>query len=86
MAWEKVVAVDHSAPVNLLPPSLPPSLPPLLTHHQPSLPPPLRSLKDEERAKLCVALAYATHSLYYMFLRTKVFEGGRGGREGGREA
>ena len=39
--------------------------------HPPSHPTPKHSLKDEERAKLCVALAYATHSLYYMFLRTK---------------
>jgi hypothetical protein len=30
------------------------------------------SLKEEERAKLCLAMAYAVHSLYYMLLRTRV--------------
>lgn len=30
------------------------------------------SLRDDERAKLNVTLAYTLNSLYYMFLRTKV--------------
>jgi len=32
------------------------------------------SLLPDEKAKLCVAMAYTVHSLYYMYLKAKVRE------------
>ena len=44
------------------------------------------SLKEEERAKLCLAMAYAVHSLYYMLLRTRVSRRDVRQRKKGRDA